>query len=190
MKDIAISNRVLWILDGALRGLTLTMLALSGIAICFIALLATADIIAVNLLGSSIASAIEMQEASAAVAIVGAMAAVQAGRANIEVDLITGLLPPRARRMTEALAGLCGVVVFGVLAWQGGKLALHSWDFGELNHGFVDFPIYPFKILVALGFAIATLQFVRLLLASAFGGHVYPPQNVYPTTATDNPGAS
>ncbi|MCR4265033.1 TRAP transporter small permease [Nitratireductor sp. ZSWI3] len=166
--------------DRVLRYCTFATLVVSSLAIGVLALLGTADIVGVSLFERSIPSAIELMEATAAVAIAGAMGAAQYERANIEVDILTGALSDGMRRFAEALAGFCGFVVFAALFQESAKLAIRSLDVLELNHGFVAFPIYPFKILVAVGFGITALQFLRLLLRALLGRPTTKSESLFP----------
>ena len=169
--------------EEVLRYLTFAMLAVSCLAIGFLALVGTADTLGVSLFSRSIPSITELLETAAGVAHSAAMAAVQYERANIEVDIVTGTFGPAMRRFSEALAGMCGLVVFGVLCWQSMNLAMRSVATLELNHGIVAFPIYPFKILVAIGFGVAALQFLRLLILAILGRSTQCKNGLFPNLA-------
>lgn len=179
--------RILAVADRVLFLATLGALTISGLAIGVLAVLGTADILGVSLFERSIPSAIEVLEAMAAIAISGAMAAVQYERANIEVDLFIAHFSPATRRVSDGMAGLCGFIVFGVMCSEATRLALRSVHALELNHGLIAFPIYPFKIIVAVGFGIAALQFLRLLFSALTGQPVSKPYNLFPHLSV-NPG--
>jgi TRAP-type C4-dicarboxylate transport system permease small subunit len=181
--------RILRGAEQALRYTTFAMLAVSSMAIGVLALLGTADTVGVSLFARSIPSITELLEATAAVAISGAMGAVQYERANIEVDILTGTFGPALRRISEAVAGLCGFLIFGVMCWESIKLATRSVHVLELNHGFLAFPLYPFKILVAVGFGVAALQFLRLLILAIAGRTTVHENGLFPNL-TGNTGAS
>ncbi|MAA98498.1 MAG: C4-dicarboxylate ABC transporter permease [Stappia sp.] len=90
-------------------------------------------------------------------------------QAHVRVDLITGALRPRARRIVEA-AGY--PLFFFPFAWvfleQSWIFAARSWNQGETTYGAVQLPVYPLKMAMCLAAGLLLLQgiseFLKLVL--------------------------
>lgn len=90
-------------------------------------------------------------------------------QAHVRVDLITGALPDRLRRIVEA-AGY--PLFFFPFAWvfleQSWIFASRSWNQGETTYGAVQLPVYPLKMAMCLAAGLLLLQgiseFLKLVL--------------------------
>jgi TRAP-type C4-dicarboxylate transport system permease small subunit len=83
---------------------------------------------------------------------------------NISVDILLNALGPRARRAVERFNGFCTLVFFAMLTYLSLKLALHSIDTGNVMSGAVNFKLWPFKLIAALGATLALIALVVQLL--------------------------
>lgn len=54
---------------------------------------------------------------------------------HIRIGLLERALPPVARRVLILFQGLCGLVVLGLIAWFGAKLAWQEYQWGTLSPG-------------------------------------------------------
>ena len=78
----------------------------------------------------------------------------------LSVDLVPGLLPPRARGALLALASLLGVAFFGVIVYGGWDPLLHAWNSGEYEgEGALRVPTWPARFIVLLGSGLAALDY-------------------------------
>jgi TRAP-type C4-dicarboxylate transport system permease small subunit len=79
----------------------------------------------------------------------------------LSVDLVPGLLPPRARAALLALASLLGVAFFGVIVYGGTDPLLHAWNSGEYEgEGALRIPTWPARFCVIFGAALAALNYL------------------------------
>ena len=161
MRRIAIAA------DAIIQRLCVVSLAVAAVFIGVLALLGAADIFGTSVLGKPVPSALELSEAGLVVIVFMGLAQAQRRRAHITVDIVSGRLRGRLRRLSDALALLAAVAFFGFVAWRGGLAAWQSILIDERSMGQSPFPIWPGKILLSLGCAIATLESLRQLVRVA-----------------------
>jgi TRAP-type C4-dicarboxylate transport system permease small subunit len=94
-----------------------------------------------------------------------AMSSLQARRRNIAVDLVSRRLPEAGQRWILLLSNLIGLVLFGLIAWQGWLVAWESVQVREYAQGAVQIPVFPSKILFAAGMSLLVLQLAKDVLA-------------------------
>lgn len=91
-------------------------------------------------------------------------------QAHVRVDLLTAVMKPVPRRITE----LGGYVLFYFpFAWvfthQSYLFAMRAWNQGETTYGAVQMPIYPFKMAMAVAAVLLLIQgiseFLKLMLS-------------------------
>ena len=118
----------------------------------------SADAILRYALNRPITGTLEGVELLLVFAVFLSLARTQAERGHIAVGIITERLSGRPRAALEALTALLGLLLFGAVTWATGGMALRSWQMGEYAAGLIAFPIYPSRILVALGSLLLCLQ--------------------------------
>lgn len=97
--------------------------------------------------------------------LVGTALAVAKG-GHVRIGYFTDQLPPRGRRAAEAVAMALTVLCFGLLAWNGARLAYDEYDFEALSSGlghpqFLYTMWLPILSLLVMGRAAGRL--VRML---------------------------
>ncbi len=95
--------------------------------------------------------------------LLGAMAATRDNN-HIRIDLLTRYLPPQAggivRRLTNAFTSL----ICGLLTWHAARFVLFEYEAGSR---FLDLlPIWPFQLIMPVGFGVITLRLLILTLAA------------------------
>lgn len=99
----------------------------------------------------------------------GASAAFARNR-HIRMEYFVGKLPPPARRGVEIFVTLCGLALFGVLAFYGFHLFLDDWQFGTTSPG-IGVPQWIYTVWLPLFAALIALRIfgrlARLLLTGA-----------------------
>ncbi|MEC9344380.1 MAG: TRAP transporter small permease, partial [Pseudomonadota bacterium] len=136
----------------------------SSYTVLLVALLGTADVILINVINQPIPSAIELAAAGHVVIIFLALAAIQNRHSHVRVDIFLGFMNPKLRVLAEGFTLLVGMTVFFVLGWESSRMTLHSVAIREIASSQIQFPIYPVKIALTLGCAIAALEFGRQLV--------------------------
>lgn len=156
-------------LDGVADALYRASLWTSSLAVIVLLLIGTLDVVGTQLLGRAVPSAIELQEAFAAVLIFTAFNVAQRQRAHLTVDLVTQRLSPRLRRASEILSLVCTTAVFILLTMQAYALAARSVGVMEDSPGFLTFPVYPFKVVTCLACAATVIEALRQLTRVLLG---------------------
>src|SRR3546814_9298840 len=81
-----------------------------------------------------------------------------AGSQHVRVDILIDRLSARSGRICHRAALLITLVTFAILAWRLWGLAIDSVLLLERAAGFVRFPVWPAKLLAAVGMTLATTQ--------------------------------
>lgn len=84
---------------------------------------------------------------------------------HIKVDLVVSFLPKRTQRIIDSFGYLLGLGICILLAWQGLLEGIANWKMNSLS-ATLEFPIFPFYWVVALGFAVLCLAILVLLTRS------------------------
>ena len=151
---------------GAIQKLSGLSLCVAAAFIGLLALLGAADIFGTSILGAPVASALELSEAALAIIVFMGLAQAERRRAHITVDIFSGRFRGWAAKASMGAALISAMLFFGFLAWRGYIAAEQSVLIDERSAGQSAFPIWPGKILLALGAFAAMLealrQFVRL----------------------------
>lgn len=74
------------------------------------------------------------------------------------VTLTTRRFPPTVKRLLDLFGAMLGFVVFGIVAAGAWEAACQSVLSLEMRIGVFRFPIWPFRILFALGLSMLSLQ--------------------------------
>lgn len=142
---------------------------LSGISMLLMMTISTADVIAYLVIGKPFAGANEIVEIALAVCVVMAIVYAHYVRSHVQVDLISERFGPKTRRVTEILSLLFATACTGLLAYGGWLLALTSLEAREIAITLHSFPIYPWKILFAVGLTLAAIEAFRQLILALLG---------------------
>lgn len=138
-------------------------MGLSGLFLLVLAMLGAFDVIA-QFLGMPFAFKLELSEVMLASAIFLALPMVQKSGADISIDIMRENVSERWRQRLlrlAALFGFCFQLLVSVFMW---RLAAYSLEIDEVAVGYLDFPVWPFKILCATGVSISTVGALLKLL--------------------------
>jgi TRAP-type C4-dicarboxylate transport system permease small subunit len=147
-------------LDRLVGGVAKTTGVLAGVFILGLMLLVAFDVIGRYALGQPIPSTFEISESAAVFMAFLSFAWSQRCHRHIRIEMAIKYLPPRARALADILALVFGLFIFTCIAWQGLKSGLASWEAREYSTGILRFPLYPGKLAVPVGAAIACLQYL------------------------------
>lgn len=151
-------------LDRLITGLGFVALTISAATTVVIAGLGAADVVSSNLFNRPIAGTFEVSGTLLAVMIFLGLAYAQRMNEHVAVDVLVAGAPLAFKRFSLFLSLLLGAVVFGMLAWRGLDLALASVRIREVATGQFAFPIYPAKLAMVFGCAVASLECIRQLV--------------------------
>lgn len=79
---------------------------------------------------------------------------------NVRVTLGTSRMPYPVARVFRLVGGFVSVVVVAIFTRATWDQALVSIDRGEFTQGIIDFPVWPTKLVIAIGFTLLTVECV------------------------------
>lgn len=80
---------------------------------------------------------------------------------HVSVDLVTGRLNTRTRRVLNLVHAIMGMAVCGVICWYGAVVAWGQYQRGVTDIQVVDMPKYLILLIIPAGFLFLTLQFLQ-----------------------------
>jgi len=130
----------------------------SSMAVLAITLAIVVDVTGRYLFNAPVDGASEFAvTAMIAVVYFGLMSA-QRNDGNFRVDMLVRILPAGVQEVLEILWRVAVAVVLLLLAWLSTTEAVHSTQMGEASFGTIAFPIWPARILLAIGLWGLTCQ--------------------------------
>ena len=137
------------------------LLALAATLAFLLSFLVVADVLGRGMFGAPVKGTPEIVSMSIVIiCFLQASYAIRSG-GMLSVDLLPGLLPPRAREALAFFGCLMGVTFFGVIVYGGFDPFLHAWSSGEYEgEGALRIPTWPARLIVVLGSALAALSYV------------------------------
>jgi TRAP-type transport system small permease protein len=138
-------------------------LMVSGSTVIFSMFLITVDVIMRNVFNNPIAGVIEILNISLIVIVALGFSYVQGKKENIVIEIATNKLPPFLKNLLDLVGFIIGLAVMAVITWKCGFNAILSYTAQEYTMGLIKIPLWPSKLLLAIGMATLSL---RLLLDS------------------------
>ena len=137
---------------------------LSGIALLLMMIMGALDVFLSKVFNMPVPGTFEATETLMVISAFLAIAYNQQVRGHIKVELFTSRMSPRLQLKFEAFNYLLSSIFFFLLTWQGWRFGIASLKIGEYESGLIAFPVYPAKLLLALGVTMMTLQCLRDLV--------------------------
>jgi TRAP-type C4-dicarboxylate transport system permease small subunit len=147
------------IMRGAIERVGDVLAVIAGIALALTMLTMAADAIGRKVSGP-LPGGYETSMALMVLVMLLPQAFAERKKAHISVDLVTQLLPTKARNLLQAIGALLGLGAFVLIACLGTEKAWLSTRVGESWPGIVNYPVWPFRWMVPLGSALLALQFL------------------------------
>ncbi len=83
---------------------------------------------------------------------------------HVKVDILYSRFSNRTKAVMDLFSSFFLFLFLGVLFWQTGKMSLHSVGYLERSNTLLGPPIYPFKVVLAIGVFLFLLQGVSLFI--------------------------
>lgn len=116
----------------------------------FMAVITFADISG-RFLNYAIPGAYELVELMMAPAVFLALFYAQRKGTHIRISILYQRLPGRAQIWFDVLASFIGFLVMAITGWGLLLWGIRAWKIKEVALGMLDIPVYPFKLIAALG---------------------------------------
>lgn len=110
-----------------------------------------------------------------------AAAYVTVERGHTNIDLVSSKLPKIAQKICSIIGYLCGIGVCGLITWRGWVQMVKFITRHKMSSvSGVGFPLWPFALILVIGFALLALSCVWAIVREVVG---------YQPPAPDAPGA-
>lgn len=83
---------------------------------------------------------------------------------HVNVDIIWGRLPPRARAMLDVFTSAFAFLFLGVLFWVSLKMTINSWQIGETTMSHWKPIYYPLRTTLPVGCLLFLMQVLAKLI--------------------------
>ncbi len=172
MKRIAAAGAEVGALARIVNGYSRFAIALgslSGMSTMLLVLIIVPDVLGRKFFNAPIPGASEMGVLLLVCKIFLGLPGAQASGSNFSVSVIHGVMSPMQRRVADSLTTLIAAVVFGLMARMSVISAIRSTQRGEISYGVIAFPIWPGRIVLAVGLILLTIQLLMDVLRLVSG---------------------
>lgn len=95
-------------------------------------------------------------------------------KGHIIFELVTRVLSRRLQERLDILSLVIGLVLFIPLTYKAWQVAVANMLIGEYRQGIIDFPIWPFRFMLAIGLSVFLLQ-LAISFIKTVKGEAYRP---------------
>jgi len=186
-------------MEKLIRGMARTLAVLSAASIVVMVIAISIDVFVRNATGGSLAGMIEIAETAMVTSVAFGLAWAGVNGEHVAVTLLTDRFGPR---LTRAVHIFVWILTAFYTAWLSYANTLHSIDatqLGEVRFGLVQWPMYPMRWVLTLGFIslflVALVNIYRSIrgvgpmgfadeLEAALADETTPPSDDVPITDT------
>jgi len=186
-------------MEKLIRGMARTLAVLSAASIVVMVIAISIDVFVRNATGGSLAGMIEIAETAMVTSVAFGLAWAGVNGEHVAVTLLTDRFGPR---LTRAVHIFVWILTAFYTAWLSYANILHSIDatqLGEVRFGLVQWPMYPMRWVLTLGFIslflVALVNIYRSIrgvgpmgfadeLEAALADETTPPSDDVPITDT------
>lgn len=147
-------------LNNLLERFALAILLIGGSGLLMSMFLGVGDVVGTQVLQAPLPGARELTESTMVLIVFGALAYAQIQRSHIRVELLYTRMPPRVQAMMDVVTDLAAITFFGLLLWQAINEVQISWEIDESTVGLIRFPLYPARIILAVGTGLLIIRLV------------------------------
>lgn len=144
-------------------------LAVCASAVFLMMVIGAIDVVMGNTIGTFLSFKVELSGTLLASSIFLACGPVQRSKEHIRVDLLDPHMGPAMVSFRELLALVCGVVLVGFIAYGLWDQAIKSVEILEASADTSGFPIWPWKIVCAVGASLCLLTMLGQLVQHLWG---------------------
>lgn len=166
-------------IDPLAHGMTIA----AGAALFGMMIMVTMDVIG-RKFSMPLPGAFEVSEQLMVVVFSFPLAEVSLKKGNIVFELMSRKFSPRVKRRMEIIGNLVGLFLFAPLTYQAWVVAHRMYSMGEYRQGIIDVPIWPFRIMIAVGLTVFVYQLVVGWILAEQEGRVKSPEGEEGTRGT------
>jgi TRAP-type C4-dicarboxylate transport system permease small subunit len=133
---------------------------ISGFATLLIMVIVVIDVAGRAFFNAPLHSGVEISELLLVSLVFLGLAAAQQQRQNFAIEIVTRHLPARVQTAFELIGYVVCLAIVILLAWPSSKQAIAAFMRNEQGFGIVAFPIWPARIVLAVGLWLLAIQFL------------------------------
>lgn len=141
-------------------------MVIAGIGLLSMMVLVSADVIAATVFGAPLQNVIEIVAFYLMIIIVFLpLGSTELRDAHIKTNILTQILPQKARLLTQALVGFAGIMMVGIMSYFSFNKAVQATNRGEMMMGTAMIDIWPSRwiLLAGLAFFLICLVFTTVI---------------------------
>lgn len=135
----------------------------AGVSLFALMIIMTAHILG-RKFGEPVPGAFEASEQLMVIVFCFPMAEVGLRKNHILFELVVRALSRKAQAILGIVTHVAGLILFTPLTWKAWQIAWTNALIGEYRQGVIDFPIWPFRVALAVGFSVFVIQLVVSLV--------------------------
>jgi TRAP-type C4-dicarboxylate transport system permease small subunit len=143
--------------EGRLDPLARGMSNIAGYALFIMMIIMTLHVLG-RKIGMPVPGAFEASEQLMVIVFAFPLADIGLRKGQIAFELITRFFPEKVKGSLEVLNHLAGMILFGPLTVKAWQIAGKMFSIKEYRQGIIDFPIWPFRVLIAFGLTVFCFQ--------------------------------
>lgn len=120
-------------------------------------LIGAVDVVTTNLFKAPVPSVVELTRVFLVVIVFLGFPQAQLKKSNIVVDIISAKFTGTMKKISRLISALIAMIFFFGIAWAGSLEAIRSTGIKEFASAAIDIPVWPAKIILALGAFLAGL---------------------------------
>ncbi len=159
LKNGARSHPWLSAFDPFARGMT----AAAGVSLFAMMVTMTAHILG-RKIGEPVPGAFEASEQLMVIVFSFPLAEVGLRKNHILFELIVRALSQKTQFVLGIVTHVAGLILFTPLTLKAWQIAWTNASIGEYRQGIIDFPIWPFRVALAIGLSVFAVQLVVSLV--------------------------
>lgn len=126
--------------------------------------IATIDVITAKLFAMSVPGGKHLIEEFNVILVFLAVAYVAHERGHIRINILERWMSDRLASAFKLLGHLIGALAIGFCTWRAVAMLLESFAQHSYKYAAIDFPLWPFQMVVVLGCALLTITFIMLFI--------------------------
>ncbi len=157
-------------MEKLIRGIARTLAVLSATAIVVMVIAITIDVFVRNTTGASLGGMIEIAETAMVTAVAFGLAWAGVNGEHVAVTLLTDRFGPKMARATNVFVWVLTAFYTGWLSYSNILNSIEATQLGEIRFGLVQWPMYPMRWVLTIGFIslflVALVNIYRSLTGS------------------------
>lgn len=137
---------------------------LSGAAVLVIMLITVVDVSSRQLIGSSVAGAVEYGELLLVALVFLGIAQAERTEAHVAMTIVTQKVRPRIAAGMRTFGYCVALVVILWMLWETSASALDSWSTGEYRFGLRRVSIWPARALIPVGLFLLSYEMIKRII--------------------------